>query len=388
MPTNFSTLDTRFPTFTEEETIEEKVVTIENYLYMLLENLRYALNNLDLRNMNGAAVSQWQETITSPIYAQIEDTEGNVLSLALQAAGIAARVKDAEGNILSLQGTANTLSVQIQNANGDISQLKQTAETMSSQIQNASGDISKLKQTATTLSSQIQSANGNISSLQQTANSLSSQIKSTDGKVSALQQTVDGFTLTAKNGEYSSTIALRSNGVSISSAVISFDGMVLFTDLETDNRYTVINGGNVSTGTISAITMEGNEIIGGTITGTTIRSVSTEDSGFEIYYGSVRTRNLVGGMRYDDGGAGTSTEARNRMFVYTENGWALKLYSDGPLSMESYEHMYIGAGDYLTLQADGELNIYDPQIYPASGRTAWTFDTDGIYYGRTKVVSV
>ena len=46
MPTNFSALDQNLPRFTGDETTERKVQVIQDYLYQLLEALRYAMNNL------------------------------------------------------------------------------------------------------------------------------------------------------------------------------------------------------------------------------------------------------------------------------------------------------------------------------------------------------
>ena len=188
MASNWLYIDTNFPTFTGEESTEEKVTTIQNYMFMLVEQLRYTLHNLDLTNMNAAAVAEHEDTLTSPIYASLRDADENIAQLAVTAAGIATRVTDAEGD---------------------------------------------------------------ISSLQQTASAIASVVSDQSGQISALVQTVEGFTLHAQNGSESSTISLRSGGVVISSANISFSGMVTFSDLST-NGATVINGGNIRTGVIVA----------------------------------------------------------------------------------------------------------------------------------------
>ena len=106
MPSNWLYIDTNFPTFTGEESANEKINTIQNYMYMLVEQLRYSLHNLDLRNMNQTAVKQYESYLTEPIYAKIEDTDGNVADLQVTAKGLAGRITDAEGNINGLQITA------------------------------------------------------------------------------------------------------------------------------------------------------------------------------------------------------------------------------------------------------------------------------------------
>ena len=81
------------------------------------------------------------------------------------------------------------------------------------------------------------------------------------------------------NGTDSSTIALYRDGIVISSKVITFSGMVTFTDLSTPGR-TTINGGNLMTGTVTAdyvkanISISAPTITGGTITGVNINGAA------------------------------------------------------------------------------------------------------------------
>ena len=55
MPSGFSTLDTSFPAL-EGRSAEEQVRVLTDYLYQLLEALRYTLRNLGVENMNEQAV--------------------------------------------------------------------------------------------------------------------------------------------------------------------------------------------------------------------------------------------------------------------------------------------------------------------------------------------
>lgn len=209
MPSNWLYIDSNFPTFTGEESLKEQVTTIQNYMYMLVEQLRYTLHNLDLSNMNAAAVDDWENAITEPIYADLEDSDERITQLAITAAGLSARMEDAEGNITTLQATAEGLSTQITNAEGDIAALQVTASGLSSTVANQAGQIS------------------------------------------SLQQTVNSFSLSVSNGSSSSTIYLYAGGALIDSARVTFTGMVTFADLE-DSGATTINGDNITTGTIFA----------------------------------------------------------------------------------------------------------------------------------------
>ena len=200
MPSNLLTADTTFPTLTQEQSTDEKFEKITSYLYMLLEQLRYSMGNLDKENFNEAGLEEIANIITEPVYVQLKDDEENIAALTVTATGLGARLSDAEGNITQLTATT------------------------------------------TSLTSRISDAEGNISSL---------------------TQTVNGMTLSVTNGSSSSTIRLLANGVQLSSQSISFSGMVSFTDLSTSG-WTTINGDNITTGTIEAIDIYGCTIEGST----------------------------------------------------------------------------------------------------------------------------
>lgn len=188
MPSSLQTLDTSFPKIDNHQTTEENFLQVTNYLYMLLENLRYTLGNLGVENINDTELDSIAQLIREPVWARIEDAEGNI----------------------------NTLNV-----------------------------------TAENLLSQISSLDGSMSAVQQTSNTLMTRVQNVEGDLSSLTQTVSGFRLSVKNGESSSTISLTANGTTINSQTIQLTGMVTFSDLSTSGK-TTINGNNITTGTIMA----------------------------------------------------------------------------------------------------------------------------------------
>lgn len=283
MPSNLLTADTSFPDLKSNKSTEEKFGEVSNYLYMLLEQLRYTLANLGVDNFNDAEIDELANIINEPIYIQLDDQEGNISSLYVEVDNVTSRISNAEGNISTLQQTANSLT------------------------------------------SSVSTLEGNVSTLQQTAVSLTSRISNAEGSISTLTQTVNSISLSVVNGTESSTIRLIKNGIIVSSANISFSGMVTFTDLSTQGQ-TVINGGNIAAG--------------GTISGVTLQSMSGMDSGFEVCYGTRYSYQLVGGLKYDANGSGSSTEAATRMFLYTQSGWALKLDSGSSASFTANGLLY------------------------------------------------
>lgn len=134
MPSNWLYIDTNFPSFTQKESVNDKVETMQDYLFMLVEQLRYTLHNLDLSNMNKTAADEFVKQITDPIYGEIKDAEGNITQVALVAEGLAARIGDAEGNITQLQATAQGLSASISNLNGSVTNLTADVNGIRAQV--------------------------------------------------------------------------------------------------------------------------------------------------------------------------------------------------------------------------------------------------------------
>jgi hypothetical protein len=112
MPNNFFSVDSRFPSL-EGKPQSEINAEMRNYLFMLLEQLRYTLGNLGAANFNETELDGIAEMISSPIYARLESTEGSLSELTLTAEGLSSRVSDAEGNISTLTQTANGISARV-----------------------------------------------------------------------------------------------------------------------------------------------------------------------------------------------------------------------------------------------------------------------------------
>lgn len=201
MPGNILSADTQFPNFAGQESPAEQIRTIRNYLYMLLEQLRYTLNNLDAGNFNTEGLKEIQDAISQPILKQLSDTDGNLAELQVTAAGLASRVSSNEGDISQLEQTAQGLSSRVGDAEGNISSLQQTANGLSSRVSSAEGNISTLQQTANGLSSRVSNAEGSISSLSQTASGLETRVANAEGAVSTVSQKVNGVTVTTWYGQ-------------------------------------------------------------------------------------------------------------------------------------------------------------------------------------------
>ena len=147
MPSNILSADTSFPNLTDEQTTDQKFKVITDYLYMLLEQLRYSMGNLGLENFNETSFQQISGLIQEPIYAQLEDVDKNIASLVLEAEYFNTRLTDAEGNISSLTQTSETFRTQIQDLNGQMTSVTQSVAGVQTQIVGLDGQVTTITQT-------------------------------------------------------------------------------------------------------------------------------------------------------------------------------------------------------------------------------------------------
>lgn len=255
MPSNWLYIDTNFPSFTQKESDGEKIETMQDYLFMLVEQLRYTLRNLDLKNMNKAAMNGFLQNIREPIYAKIEDTNKNVNELSITAKGLSTRISNAEGSITQLGATADGLAAEIRNAKGDITQLGARADGLAARISSAEGNITQLGATANGLSARISSNEGSITNLTADVNGIRTQVS---GKINSseaqtlINQSLDGITLSASSDTDGTIFELMYDG-----AVLASTGSV---DLYVDavNVYGTLTAKKLQGGSISILDDEGN----------------------------------------------------------------------------------------------------------------------------------
>lgn len=276
MPSMLMLADTQFPRFTEGEGSDEKFDKVYNYLYMLLEQLRYTLTNLGSENFNTSDLGEIGEVITEPLSDELQ---------------IFRRAMVGE--------------------NGDISQIAQSGES---------------------IISRISSADGKISTLTQTSSSLSSRLTAAEGEISEIKQTPYGLELSVSNEGTSSTIRLLTNsGAEISSATVRITGVVTFAALEGEGT-TVINGSNITTGTISGNriyggTIVGSKIYGGTVTGSLVDIDSSKNAILRFWNGN----NQIGEVATDTNAAGTG----KALWIVANSGNAIKLHTQGNISIDA-----------------------------------------------------
>lgn len=351
MPGNILNADTGFPQFEQADSVETKLGKVMNYLYMLLEQLRYTLENLGAGNFNEAELDNLTHLITDPVMVRLTDAEGNLAALDLTAQGLTSRVANAEGNISTVQQTAQGLTSQVSSMAGEISTVQQTAQGLTTRISNAEGDISQVEQTANKINWLVRSGTS------------SSNFTMTDRAISQVSQNI---TLDADQ--------INLNGDTTLQATNGDDELV-----------TEIDG--------NSITMYCNPDSGG--------SESLSRMAFKVNTGS--SNNQAADILLKNYGSGSDEDSRFALVIsgddITYDGdryyVSIKLTTEQAISLEAYEQIFLraygsadGSGS-ITMEADDvvairpRMDFYDAsRIYGTDG---FLFCSDGLYFNGTRI---
>lgn len=171
--------------------------------------------------------------------------------------------------------TASEISGTVSRVNADLSEdiaslvirADQIQSTVSNNYTTLDGKIStntsQITQTATQIRSEVTSTLRNYStttqmnsSITQSASSIRSEVSTAingvNQSISVVEQTANKISWLVKSGTSSSNFTLTDRAISLVADTINLDGFVKFTNLSQVNTATIINGGNITTGTIDA----------------------------------------------------------------------------------------------------------------------------------------
>ena len=239
--------------------------------------------------------------------------------------------------------TANQLSVEYKNSVASaisdsaaaVTQSFQVADgRLSSRITQNSADITGLSGDISDLSDDVDDLQSDVSDISteiyQSGTGIKARVSANEQDIASLNLDLNGLSLSYSQnlgGESGSLVLLDRNGVTISSVNnIALNGLVTFSNLQTSGQ-TVINGDNITTGTIDS-----RDVI--------LRLTdSTTGDGGHIYFKDGDT--LGATLYYDNTGSGTIYEAQNRVMLTTEGLTAIKMISGGGMSLQSNYGMYL-----------------------------------------------
>lgn len=101
------------------------------------------------------------------------------------------------------------------------------------------------------LEQRVNNTEGTVATLSNTVNGFSATYATKTGVTNEIKSSIEGISLSASNGTTSSTISIKSGGVTVDSATIEFTGDIVFKSNLTDGT-TRISGNNIRTGYVDA----------------------------------------------------------------------------------------------------------------------------------------
>ena len=224
------------------------------------------------------------DLLDSAVEAECTKTEYNVLTDSYDSITLGDRTKDISN---SLAYEAKVVSALDQESNGLTIKLQATKDGLESEVSRAAGTeaelSSRITQTANAITAEVTNRQtGDQSIRTQLANEISSEVTARNGAIaSAITQLAKSITLAVSNGADRSTITLTGDGITTQAKTIKFTGNIVFqSDLSSEGE-TNINGGNITSGTISAARIDVDNLTVKALKTTTHREGSSY-AGFEV----------------------------------------------------------------------------------------------------------
>ena len=270
----------------------------------------------DTISYNGGLIEQ-----SSWSYKAQDETE--------ESSGIGERINNTYARVNKVDNTVKIHAGLINNLQEEYAELNVTVDGINTKVQKNTGDISTLNQTATEINTQVQKNTGDISTLNQTATELRSEVTDANNNASQAIQTANGFSQRISNAEGR-----------VSSIELTMDGVIY----QNDSGTTVINGSNITTGSISA-----NRISGGTIDANTINVDNLNASNL--------TKGLVSANRISDSNNYLSNLYATNVYTAINYAQTVQLVTSGASGLENSgtvlkpNGVYIKNGGSTTLLA-------------------------------------
>lgn len=391
MPGNILNADTGFPTFAEGEDSNAKIDKVMNYLYMLLEQLRYSLSNLDADNFNDAGLKEIADGIARPLQTSFENEFGKTNALIegwSNEYGSQIRLltewvgTDEDGNLLS---SAAIITNAVSQNTAGILALAKVVDEDSEALAGFKTEVSNKYATTAQFSEFKSEVDGKI------ANSYAGFVTQADAKYAKTTQIAS---VTDEDGNV--TFASIAAGVAddepfieLIADKVALKGFVTFESLENDGEgAATVNGNNLAL--IADASCDAISQLNFKKWRYTDYDYNTEDNQLE---------NMAAIKAIDDG-RDAPDDSRYAMLIQTFDVYfnntrydiALKLIAQGAFSVETNYSAYIAAAEYCTIDAlwntriRADRDFEDARSAASVASNDYSFNTDGIYYGGKRIV--
>lgn len=353
MPADILATDTLFPELNGKETTDQKFEMVTDYLWLLREQLTFALTNLGVANFNASQLQKLGNTLSEPFAVMIAEQDKKFAAFQVTIDGINGTISNLDETFMKqtdFSVTSNGVKVTIGETTSELASVSKLTSTANS----LNSTITSVRSTANTAKSTADSAKSTADSAKSTADNVSNNYISK----SSATQTASGFDLEVMN----------STGA-FARASLTANGLTLRNNSGTTVLSADTSGNLKVTGTIT-----GSEIYGSTFTTLASSNASTSGyyatmsgSGLELYRGG-----LLSGVRlpFSESAAGTGDSSLELWYSGSLYGWfGYDIYS-GSVAIGSLNQLNLFSSLGLSIRANeitiiGSLYINGVYFQPA-----------------------
>lgn len=138
---DWTPIENSFPAFREGESPMETVKKIHDYLYLLINQLKYTLQNLDTENWNAAALQVFSEGATKDVTdqarklaAQMSQLSGSLNALSGRMSETGNRITKNETAISYLENSASDITGRVGDLEQDVAQNRIDLDELSDEV--------------------------------------------------------------------------------------------------------------------------------------------------------------------------------------------------------------------------------------------------------------
>ena len=200
------------------------------------------------------------------IKEQIETITTDVSEVKQTANGLTSTVSSVQTTLNNLEGEVETLKTKQSTIEQNVNSITTKVESVEETANGAKTAASEAQQTANSFSTKItaventaNSAATTASEAKQTANSFSTRITTAEGNISSISQTASKIDWVIKSGTSSSNFTITDRMATLAAEKIDLTGYVTINSLKSGGT-TTIDGGRITTGTISADRIDASQL--------------------------------------------------------------------------------------------------------------------------------
>ena len=211
MPADILATDTLFPELNGKETTDQKFEMVTDYLWLLREQLTFALTNLGVANFNASQLQKLGNTLSEPFAVMIAEQDKKFAAFQVTIDGINGTISKLDETFMKqtdFSVTSNGVKVTIGETTSELASVSKLTSTANS----LNSTIKSVRSTANTAKSTADSAKSTADSAKSTADNVSNNFISK----SSATQTASGFDLEVMNSTGAfARASLTANGLTL-----------------------------------------------------------------------------------------------------------------------------------------------------------------------------